>query len=331
MALLSTLASATSLFRRKDDRFTAGTVWDIVLQGKENDGNGTVIPLAQLKAATGAVLDIDFEDNDSELKKTKGWIKELAKTKTVVCYFSAGTYEPWREDQELFKPADYRKKMDKWDKWWLDLKSANVKTIIETRNKRAAEARCHAIDPDNINSYSNDSKGKPHQDRFSYDNQVYIDYVRWLSATATKYNLSTGLKNALKISNNALNVIEFAVNEQCHETDPNDKESNWDYPDYATFTQAGKAVFNIKYHNDKNIYCKDPTDPPINLSTVLKPMGLDASVTGALHLRDFFHAAGFEFDLVSETGTYRADWLSTTKDWQHEEDKKVRENDGDKF
>ncbi|KAL1612510.1 hypothetical protein SLS60_000737 [Paraconiothyrium brasiliense] len=272
---LTTLGSATPLSPRKGELFVSGTVWDIVLQGKDNNGKGTVIPLEQLKAATGAVLDIDLEDNDSNPKKTKGWIKELAKTKTVVCYFSAGTYEPWREDQGLFKPADYGKKMDDWDEWWLDLKSANVKTIMETRIKRAAEAGCHAIDPDNVDGYSNDSKGKPHQDGLSYDNQVYIDYVRWLSVTATKYNLVTGLKNALEISQQVLDVVGFAVNEQCHETDPNDKESTWDCPGYATFTEAGKAVFNIEYHSDKSIYCKDPTDPPVNLSTVLKPRGLD--------------------------------------------------------
>ncbi|OAG07288.1 family 114 glycoside hydrolase, partial [Paraphaeosphaeria sporulosa] len=134
-----------------------------------------------------------------------------------VCYFSAGTYEPWREDKGLFLPADKGKKMEEWDEYWLDLKSSNVKSIMEARIKRAAEAGCHAIDPDNIDGYSNDSKGKAHQDGFKYDNQVYIDYVRWLSATATKYKMVTGLKNALEISSKVLDVIEFAVNEQCHE------------------------------------------------------------------------------------------------------------------
>lgn len=122
---------------------------------------------------------------------------------------------------------------------------------------------------------SEDKDNNPHQDGFTYPNQVYIDYVRWLSTTAKKYNLVTGLKNALEISESVLDVVEFAVNEQCHETDPKDKDSTWDCPDYAPFTQAGKAVFNIEYHDDKSKYCVDPTNPKVDLSTVLKPMGLD--------------------------------------------------------
>ncbi|KAF1964390.1 hypothetical protein BU23DRAFT_492819 [Bimuria novae-zelandiae CBS 107.79] len=266
---LATLASATPLASRQDARFKPGTVWDIVLQGADEGGQGTVIPLADLKAAPGTVLDIDLEDNDSTSKNTKGWIKELAKTKTVICYFSAGTYEPWREDAGKFTPADYGKKMDEWDEWWLDLQRPNVKTIMENRIKRAADAGCHAIDPDNIDGYVT------HQDGFKYANSVYIDYVKWLSTTAKKYNLVTGLKNALEISQSVLDFVEFAVNEQCHETDPSDADSTWDCPDYRPFTAAQKAVFNIEYHNDKAVYCKDPTNPTVNLSTVLKPMGLD--------------------------------------------------------
>lgn len=94
--------------------------------------------------------------------------------------------------------------------------------------------------------------------------------MRWLSATAKKYNLVTGLKNALEISNQVIDSVEFAVNEQCHEVAGS--ESEWECPEYKIFTDAEKAVFNIEYVNDTS-YCKDPAG--VNLSTVLKPMGLD--------------------------------------------------------
>lgn len=141
-------ASATPLAPRADTRFKPGTPWDIVLKSEVS-----TIKLADFKAAAGSIIDIDLEDNDSVQRGTKGWIKELAKTKTVVCYFSAGSYEPWRSDAAAFVTADYGKKMDGWDEWWLDLKRNSVKNIMEARIKRAADAGCHAIDPDNIDGY----------------------------------------------------------------------------------------------------------------------------------------------------------------------------------
>lgn len=36
-------------------------------------------------------------------------------------------------------------------------------------------------------------------------------------------------------------------------------------------------------------------------------------------------------DLVSETGTYQADWLSLTKDWLKDEERKVYEDPSSEF
>ncbi|KAL5431292.1 hypothetical protein PMIN06_012345 [Paraphaeosphaeria minitans] len=90
---------------------------------------------------------------------------------------------------------------------------------MKARVKRAADAGCHATDPDHIDGYGSDIKGEAQQDGFKYGDQVYIDYVSWRSATATKYSIVKGLKNALEISEKVLDVAGFAVNEPCHEVD----------------------------------------------------------------------------------------------------------------
>lgn len=54
-------------------------------------------------------------------------------------------------------------------------------------------------------------------------------------------------------------------------------------------------------------------------------------MTEALHPYNVFHEEGFEVDLVSETGSYQPDWLSTTKDWLPEEDRKVWEDASSEF
>ena len=54
-------------------------------------------------------------------------------------------------------------------------------------------------------------------------------------------------------------------------------------------------------------------------------------ITEALHPFDVFVEAGFEVDLASETGSYSADWLSTTDDWLKPEERKVYEDHSSAF
>lgn len=54
-------------------------------------------------------------------------------------------------------------------------------------------------------------------------------------------------------------------------------------------------------------------------------------MTEALHPYNVFRDAGFEVDLVSETGSYQADWLSQQEDWLKGEDRKVWEDPNSEF
>lgn len=54
-------------------------------------------------------------------------------------------------------------------------------------------------------------------------------------------------------------------------------------------------------------------------------------ITEALHPFDVFRAAGFEVDLVSETGSYSPDWLSTQKEWLSDEERTVYEDHSSLF
>lgn len=58
---------------------------------------------------------------------------------------------------------------------------------------------------------------------------------------------------------------------------------------------------------------------------------LDLFITEALHPFNVFRKAGFEVDLVSESGAYQADWLSQQKEWLHDEDRKVWEDHSSEF
>jgi len=140
------LATASPLERRAVAKFPPGTVWDIVLNSEDTN-------LATLKSAPGTVIDIDLLDRVEAGDTTE--IKELAKTKQVICYFSAGSRENWRQDAGDWGSSDYGKALGK--EWpgenWVNVKSDKVKAIMKKRIEAAAKAGCTAIDPDNVDGY----------------------------------------------------------------------------------------------------------------------------------------------------------------------------------
>lgn len=95
------------------------------------------------------IYDLDLYDNDADTFST------LRKAgKKVICYFSAGSWENWRDDKDDFADADLGKELDGWPgEKWLNVSSPNVHNIMKKRIKLASEKGCNAIDPDNVDGF----------------------------------------------------------------------------------------------------------------------------------------------------------------------------------
>lgn len=95
------------------------------------------------------VYDLDLFDNDIEIFQT---LQDAGKK--VICYFSAGSWEDYRDDKDDFDKDDLGKELDGWpDERWLKLSSTGVRDIMKKRIKTAWEKGCDAIDPDNVDGY----------------------------------------------------------------------------------------------------------------------------------------------------------------------------------
>ena len=104
--------------------------------------------------ATSTTPDVDIWDIDlyTNANSTFSTLHRLGKK--VICYFSAGSYEPYRPDASQFKDADKGKELDGWPgERWLDLNSDNVRRIMTDRIELARQKGCDAIDPDNVDGY----------------------------------------------------------------------------------------------------------------------------------------------------------------------------------
>lgn len=212
--------------------------------------------------ANASVYDIDL------LSNKPATITQLhALGRKVICYFSAGSYEDFRSDSELFLPADYGAPLMNWPgEWWLNTSSTNVRNIMLRRLDRAASMMCDGVDPDNTDAYNNENG-------LNLTMGDAVSYVSFLADAAHARNLSIGLKNSGDIVPFVLDKVQWQVNEQCVEY----KECST----FRPFIAAGKPVFHIEYPSSaptinattKAQYCNDSRET--GFSTILKKVSLD--------------------------------------------------------
>lgn len=178
----------------------------------------------------------------------------------VICYFSAGTWEDWREDAADFPEAVLGNDLEDWEgERWLDISAAELlKPIMTARLDLALEKGCNGVDPDNVNGYTNET-GFP----LTYEDQ--IAYNKWLAEQAHQRGLSIGLKNALEQIEDLVEYFDWALNEECFAYEECDL--------LLPFIDAGKAVFGIEYAGDQAEYC--PVANEYGFSVLTKTLVLD--------------------------------------------------------
>ena len=198
------------------------THWQIQLQGNANTGYPVEL----------YVLDL-FDTPQNVIRDLQ------ASNRRVICYFSAGSYEEWREDQGRFLPSDKGRNLDDWPgERWLDIRSQNVRNIMSDRIALAADKGCDGVDPDNVDGYSN-------RTGFTLTGKNQLEYNRFLASQAHSNGLAISLKNDLEQVSQLVDEFDFAINESCHQ---------WNECDLLQpFIDAGKPVFHIDY-----LYANDP-------------------------------------------------------------------------
>lgn len=127
-----------------------GASWQIVLSNSLELNNGA----ASAVAPGVDIYDIDLFDNTAQGTDGSRIAALHAQGKRVICYFSAGTYEPNRPDSSKFTSADLGKELPDWPgEKWLKLSSANVRSIMSNRIAIASQMGCDGVDPDNVDGY----------------------------------------------------------------------------------------------------------------------------------------------------------------------------------
>ena len=225
-----------------------GTSWQIQLTGRIDTTIDATMYDVDLFDATDPVLQAFRNDG-----------------RVVVCYFSAGSYEDWRPDAADFPDAVRGEPLQGWPgEWWLDIRSRDVRRIMEARMDLAVERGCDAVDPDNVDGYSN-------QTGFDLTPDDQLDYNRFLADAAHARGLAVGLKNDVDQIEALVESFDFQVNESCLEYHECNK--------LAPFTNAGKAAFHIEYvdrWDQAEALAQEVCGQGPNLDTLVKTWDLDA-------------------------------------------------------
>lgn len=187
----------------------------------------------------------------------------------VICYFSAGSFEDFRDDAGEFLSAELGNTLDGFaDERWLDIRSDNVRRIMGERLDVAVTKNCDAVEPDNVTGFNNDTG-------FDLTAADQLDFNRFLAEEAHARGLGIGLKNDLEQIAELVDDFDFAVNEQCHEFDECDV--------YAPFIAAGKPVFSAEYAEEfvsdaaaREAMCARSRE--LGLHTLVLPLDLDDSL-----------------------------------------------------
>lgn len=224
-------------------------------------------PLTSWQWQLSGTLDtsIDVEVYDVDMVETSD--ADLAALHTagrkVICYFSAGSYEPYRPDAADFAAADKGNELDGWPgELWLDTRSNGVREIMKARLDYAKGRGCDAVEPDNVDGYVNDSG-------FPLTADTQLDFNRFIADEAHARGLSVGLKNDVDQLGDLVDSFDWALNEECFTYDECDGYQ-------TTFVAAQKAVFQTEYVDAAQLDTVCAVTTPLGLSTLIKHLELDA-------------------------------------------------------
>ena len=197
-----------------------GTKWQIQFVGVSN-------PFSKINGVK--IYDVDGFNTSAQT------IADLHQSgASVICYISGGTWEPGRPDSNLFAESLKGNPVVGYpDEKWLDIRKVeDLMKIMVPRLKILRDKGCDAVDADNMDGYSNNSK-------FPLSFQDQINYNLRMATEAHTLALGIGLKNDLGQIPNLVDYYDFAINESCFDN----KECNLLDP----FIAKKKPVFAIQY------------------------------------------------------------------------------------
>jgi len=197
-----------------------------------------------------------------------------AQNKVVICYFSAGTYEPWRPDADLFAHVPKGNPHYAYPtEVWVDVTSTETAKVMVNRMDMAVALGCDGIELDNVDGYTADL-WSPTPTSFEITVEQQLVFQRLLANEAHKRNLAVALKNSVDTIQDVADYFDLAINEVCFAYD--------ECGVYKAITDVGKPVFHVEYDrkyldDDVEFAVMCAKSAELNMRSLVMPKLLDGS------------------------------------------------------
>jgi hypothetical protein len=178
----------------------------------------------------------------------------------VICYFSAGSWEPYRPDAGDYPESVKGGAVDGWpDERWLDIRQLDVlRPLIAARLDLCVAKGADGAEPDWMDSYVQDTG-------WDITAADQLAFNRMIADLAHERGLAIGLKNDLDQVAELADVFDFAVVEQCAEYGECEK--------LLPFLDRNKAVFHAEYDLPTSAFCAESRR--LGISSIRKRLELD--------------------------------------------------------
>jgi hypothetical protein len=202
------------------------------------------------------VYDVDLFDTPAST------VDELHdRGRRVICYFTAGSWEPYRPDSDAFPAEVLGGPVEGWpDERWIDIRQLDtLRPLLADRFDLCASKGFDGVEPDWLDNHEQDTG-------FPITGRDQLAFNRMLAELAHDRGLAIGLKNDLHQTEDLADLYDFAVVEQCAEFD--------ECQLLSPFLDRGKAVFHAEYDLSTSAFCAESRR--LGLSSIRKHLELDA-------------------------------------------------------
>ncbi|HEY6079878.1 MAG TPA: endo alpha-1,4 polygalactosaminidase [Polyangiaceae bacterium] len=213
---------------------------------------------AKLSGAVDIAEDAELFYLDAELQDSADLAQLHEQGRHYICYLSAGSWEDFRDDAKAFPESALGSPLPNFEnERWLDVRSPEVRQLMQQRIERLGALGCDGIPPSSLAVHAADTGlGLTQEDA--------LDYARWLAERIHAAGMSAGLAAPLELTRELWPSFEFGLAIGCLQGSG--------CAEFAPFVEAHRPVLHIELGDE---------DAAPGICKMAEALGFEPLVTSA--------------------------------------------------